>query len=429
MEKRIIGLVAAIFFWLALFLLQSEGFDNHARIERLTFSGNNKALYPCLSHDGSWMLYVMETKENDIITKAVMVMNLETGEEKELYRDRKHRAPAPFKNIPLLVGTKPPLLSGDSRTAIFSLSLDGPGYILDHYLGVVNTDGKDLQIISFPMEALEGKDTESLEFISRDWERISNYAVSHSGNRIACVTKGHLGPRRFGSPSGIILLDISSNTQRTILAPDFINEKWEWSSFPSRPLTGGGWAFALSGNGKGLVFGAQSSEDKKDYDLYVTDWDGKEMRRMTDFHDRWFSMADISHDGEKIVFYYAGKKKQGIGTYAINIVDSTTKFLESKTAPRIEFIDMSGDGRYILFKSVYTGMMFDLRMNEEKVIYDEKTPGYVSGLIPMDFPSMPAFLTPNIINFAGDKVLLIGPPEGKQAPEVYLLNIEKKVQE
>jgi Tol biopolymer transport system component len=181
-------------------------------------------------------------------------------------------------------------------------------------LAVVNIDGTNFRVISFPIKTLEGKNLKSLEFTSGDWERLSNYAVSSDGKRIACVLKGHLGPRRYGNPGGIVLLDASTQKQRTILAPDFERDEWEWPSFPRRPLIGGGWAFALSGNGQKIVFGAQSSAEKTDYDLYVVNWDGEVIRKITDFHDRWFSLADISHDGEKIVFFYNGRKKQGIGT-------------------------------------------------------------------------------------------------------------------
>ncbi|GAI52090.1 unnamed protein product, partial [marine sediment metagenome] len=122
-------------------------------------------------------------------------------------------------------------------------------------------------------------------------------------------------------------------------APDFDGDEWKWPSFPCRPLTGGGWAFALSGNGQKIVFGAQSSTDKIDYDLYVVNWDGKEMRRITNFHDRWFSLADISHDGEKIVFFYNGRKKQGIGTYTVNGEGKELKYIKSRLAPRVELFD------------------------------------------------------------------------------------------
>jgi len=214
--------------------------------------------------------------------------------------------------------------------------------------------------------------------------------------------------------------------QRTILAPDFNGREWTWPSMPRRPLTGGGWAFCMNNDGQKVVFGAQSSEDMNDYDLYIMNWDGEEMRRITDFHDRWFSLADISHDSKKVVFFYNGRKKQGIGTYACNSDGSGLEHLESKVAPRIELYDLSGNGQYILFKHIYSGMIWDLKNGREIVAFDERTPGYASGLIPMDFPRMPAFWGPKILSSRGDRILLFGHPQGKATPEIYILSIDLK---
>jgi WD40 repeat protein len=372
------------------------------------------------------MLYTIEIKDEQETIRAVRIMNVGDGKERELFRDGEKKAPAPFEDISLLVGSKPPALSGNGRVAVFSMSLGAPANILDHYLAVVNTDGTNLQIIPFPIKALEGKNLKSLEFTGGDWERLSNYAVSSDGKSIACVLKGHLGPRRYGNPSGIVLLDVSTKKQRTILVPDFDGDEWKWPSFPCRPLIGGGWAFALSGNGQKIVFGAQSSADKIDYDLYIVNWDGKEMRRITDFHDRWFSLADISHDGEKIVFFYNGRKKQGIGTYTVNSEGKELKYIKSRLAPRVELFDMSGDGQYILFKHIYKGMILNLNTDLEMVAFDESTPGYAKGLTPMDFPRIPAFWSPKIISLKGSKALLVGPPQGKETPEIYMLSIDVK---
>jgi hypothetical protein len=317
-------------------------------------------------------------------------------------------------------------LSGNGRIAVFSLSLGEPANILDHYLAVVNIDGTNFRVISFPNEALEGKNLKSLDFTSGNWERVSNYAVSSDGKRIACVLKGHLGPRRYGNPGGIILLDASTQKQRTILGPDFVGNEWKWLSYPRRPLIGGGWAFAMSGNGQKIVFGAQSSADKVDYDLYVVNWDGKKMRRITDFHDRWFSLADISRSGEKIAFFYNGRKKQGMGTYTVNGSGENLKYIKSRSAPRVELFDMSGDGQYILFKHIYRGMILNLKTGLEMVAFDESTPGYAKGLTPMDFPRIPAFWSPKIMSLKGDRALLVGPPQGKETPEIYMLSIDVK---
>lgn len=426
MTKKRVQSAAMIFLLIAFMPLRSRGLENHTNIKRLTFSGNNEVQYPCLSDDGGLMIYVLEIREGNTTTKSIKVMDLATGNEEELFRDGKNLAPDPFGNVPLVVGTKPPLLCGNGKIAIFSLSLGEPELILDHYLAVAKTDGTEFHAISFPMSALRGKNIKSLGFNSSEWERVSNYAVSADGRRIACLVKGHLGPRRYGNPSGVIFLDDVNTNQRTILAPDLDGNKWEWSTIPRRPLTGGGWAFAMSGNGQKLVFGAQSSDDTNDYDLYSTDWEGKEIKRITDFQDRWFSLADISHDGEKIAFYYTGKKKQGIGTYIMTSKETGLNFIKSNISPRVEFIDMSGDSRYLLFKHIYTGMMLNLQTGQERVILDENISGYVSGLMPMDFPRTPAFWRPKIISFKGDKALITGSPRDKQAPEFYILNIEQE---
>jgi hypothetical protein len=424
MRKKYTRIAASfIFLWMITSLIATAKGNE---INRLTYSGNNVVEYPCLSDDGRRMLYLLEIKEGEKTTKTVMLMDVENRKEKELFRSGTMMAPSPYENIPLYVGTKPPLISGNGQVAVFSLSLGEPENILDHYLGVIFTDGTGFKIFSFPIEGLKEKDLKPLEFKSPDWERLSNYAVDREGNRIACLLKGHLGPRRYGNPSGIILLDVTTGKQRTLLGPDFNGTEWEWHSFPRRPLLGGGWSFCLSGNGERLVFGAQSSEEKTDYDLYTIDWDGKEMKRITDFQDRWFSLADISDDGEKVVFFYNGRKKQGIGTYGIHVDGSGLKYLESSVASRVELFDMSGNGRIILYKHVYKGLALDLDSGQEMVAFSEKTPGYIEGFIPMDFPRIPAFWGARIMSFKGDRVLLVGPPQGKETPEIYLLQIDAK---
>jgi len=427
MIKKYIQIAAIVsFFLIVISQLNAMEAHNQGEIKRLTYSGNNVVHYPCLSDDGRWMLYTIEIKDEQETIKAVRIMNVGDGKERELFRDGEKKAPAPFEDTSLLVGSKPPVLSGNGRVAVFSMSLDAPANILDHYLAAVNTDGTNFQVIPFPIKALEGKNLKSLEFTGGDWERLSNYSVSSDGKRIACVLKGHLGPRRYGNPGGIVLLDASTQKQRTFLAPDFEGNGWEWPSFPCRPLIGGGWAFAMSGNGQKIVFGAQSSADKTDYDLYVVNWDGKESKRITDFRDRWFSLADISHDGEKIVFFYNGRKKQGIGTYTVNGGGKELKYIKSRLAPRVELFDMSGDGQYILFRHIYKGIILDLNTGLEMVAFDESTPGYVKGLTPMDFPRIPAFWNPKIMSFKGDRALLVGPPQGKETPEIYMLSIDVK---
>ncbi|MCK4495184.1 MAG: hypothetical protein KAU91_02465, partial [Candidatus Aminicenantes bacterium] len=127
----------------------------------MTYSGNNEVFYPSLSDDGRWMLYIIEIKNGEETTKAVKIMNVEDGKEKELFRSGKRKAPVPFQNIYLNVGSKPPILSGNGQVAIFSLSLGKPVNILDHYMAVVSTDGSNFQVIHFPIDALEGKNLKS----------------------------------------------------------------------------------------------------------------------------------------------------------------------------------------------------------------------------------------------------------------------------
>ncbi len=423
LRKSIIIITSVIIIWLPSSPADLEDVISHSEIKRLTYSGNNVARYPCLSDDGLFMLYVLEIKNGEETVKTVRIMNVEDGQERELFRDGGRRALEPFEDTPLLLGTKPPVLSGDGRVAAFALSLGAPFNILDHYLAVVNSEGTDFRIIDFPIEALKGKELKSLDIRSDQWERISAYASSHDGKRIACVMKGYLGPRRYGQTSGIILLDLSQKKQKTLLAPDFIANEWRWPSLPQRPLTGGGWALAISGDGERVVFGAQSSLDDTDYDLYVSDWHRMRMNKITDFKDRWFSQADISRDGEKVIFYYNGRQKQGIGTYVINIDGSGLRYLKSRVSPRVEFFDMSGNGRYVLFKHIYSGIILDLLTGQEAAAFDDQTRGYITGVIPMDFPRLPSFWSPKIINFNGHRILLVGPPQGKETSEIFLLSL------
>lgn len=164
--------------FLAASSLFSDVFDNQGRIRRLTHSGNNSVHFPCLSDDGHWMLYVQETSTGEDITKSLRIMNVDTGEETELFEDGKWAAPEPYEGLALHLGTKPPMLSGNGQRAVIVLSLDQPENILDHYLAVLNTDGTGSKIFSFPIEALQGKDWEALDFAGNEWERISHYAVN-----------------------------------------------------------------------------------------------------------------------------------------------------------------------------------------------------------------------------------------------------------
>jgi len=423
-KKRIFMTMASVLICLTVSSVSFTHSQERGQIKRLTHSGNHTPTYPCLSEDGQRMIYVLEKKNGDEITKSIKIMNLESGIEAELFRDKQLKALDPFPNVSLLVGSKPPVLSGNGQVAIFSISLDQPSNILDHYLGVINTDGTNMRIVSFPIEALQDKDIQSLDFKSDKWERITNYDLSWDGNRIACAVKGHLGPISYGNASAVILLDTLRLEQKTLLGPDFRDEQWEWSSPPLRPLLGGGWAFGIDGSGSKVLFGAQSTEEETAYDLYIYEWETNKQKRLTDFRDRWFSLAEISQEGDQVIFFYTGKKKQGIGTYVVRTDGSGLKQLKSRFVSSIEFSDLSGNGRYILYKNIYKGMVFDLETGKERDVFDENTPGYIRGLIPMDFPRYPAFWAPRFMSQDGEKILLVGPPLGKDTPEIYLLSME-----
>ena len=250
---------------------------------------------------------------------------------------------------------------------------------------------------------------------------MSNYQVDTEGKRIACLVKGHMGPRRMGNPSGIYVFDMDTALAQTLLAPDLVDGNWIWTSTPQNPLTGGGWGFGLSGNGSTIFFGAQSSDEKSDYDLYSMDWQGGHITKITNIKDRWFSQLDVSQDGGMAVFYYTGQKEKGVGTYLLNRNGGQTVFLQSPAGSHIEFFDMSASGRYIVYKKVYTGMMYDVTSGTETIIFDENTSGYVKGPVPMDFPRIPAFWCPKILSSDGDRILLIGSPPGQVTPELYML--------
>lgn len=424
MMRRFIPIILAIIIFCALHATSMTAKDNtEGQIRRLTRSGNNVAKYPCLSSDGQTMLYTLEIKESGEEARAIKIMNLGDGTETELFRDGTQPAPSPFEEGFLRVGSKPPILSGNGKIAVFTLSIDGPLNLQDHFLAILSTDGSGFWMTSFPIQNLVGVNLKSHEFKNGDWERVANYALSADGNRIACLVKGHLGPRRFGSASGIIFLDVAKKKQTTLLAPEFKADGWTWPSFPRRPSTGGGWAFCMSEDGQTVVFGAQSSDDPNNYDLYTTRWMSKDIERLTDFNDRWFSLADITQNGQEVLFFYNGRKKQGIGTYRINRNGTGLIYLESHFAPRIEFFDMSGDGRFAIFKNIYQGKKLNLQSGEEIVAFSDKTEGYVQGITPMDFPHFPSFWRPQIMSTSGKEILLVGPPQGKDSPEIYLLTI------
>ncbi len=424
MIRRFIPIILACLGLCALHATTITAEENSSgHIRRLTRSGNDVAKYPCLSSDGQKMLYTLEIAESEGETKAIKFMNLEDGLETELFRGGTQPAPHPFEESSLQVGSKPPVLSGNGKIAVFTLSVDGALNLKDHFLAVAPTDGSEIWVTSLPIQNLTGADLESLGFKNGNWERVSNYSLSADGTRIVCLVKGHLGPQSSGSASGIILLDVASKKQTTLLAPELKDGRWEWMSFPRQPSTGGGWAFCMSEDGRTVVFGAQASDDANDYDLYSAQWESRKIERLTDFSDRWFSLADITQDGREVFFFYTGQKKQGIGTYRINSDGTGLLNLESPVTSRIDFFDASGDGRFILYKNIYEGLRLDLQSGEEIVAFSDKTKGYVQGAVPMDLPHFPSFWRPQIMNVRGDRILLVGPPQGKDSPEIYLLSI------
>ncbi|MFC2160872.1 hypothetical protein ACFLRX_04390 [Acidobacteriota bacterium] len=426
MIKRLIPLLSTIFlFSLTIFPNETGNTVLNGVIKRLTQSGNNTVHFPCLNDLGDKVLYIMESDDGNRMTKSIQVLDVETGEKKELFRGGTKPALPPFNDSFLHVGTKPPIISGDGRIAVFSLSLGDPAAIPDHYLAIAHTDGSSFNFYPIPIQALEEINLTSLEFISPDWERLSYYAVNSDGSRIACVVKGHLGPSRYGNPSGIIVIDVTAEKQNTLLAPAFVENKWMWTNSPMRPLTGGGWGFGLSGNGQKILFGAQSSTIQTDYDLYTMDWTGDNLIKVTDFNDRWFSLADISRDGQQILFYYTGQKKQAIGSYFFQESSREIKFLQTPSGSRIEFFDMSGNGNIIAYLQGYSGKIFDIQKGMTSTAFNESTEGYAQGISPMDFPKFPSFWCPKILNLSGNRVLLVGFPPGRTTPEIYMLYLEK----
>jgi len=424
-KKLIPFLGAVLLFSLTVFPDEAGKTVLNGVIKRLTHSGNNTVHFPCLSDSGHKVIYILEIDDGEKLTKSVQILEVETGEKNELFLGGTKSAPPPFNDSLLHVGTKPPIISGDGRIAVFSLSLGEPTYFSDHYLAVAHTDGTSLKLFPFPIEALKGKNLKPYEFINTEWERLSYYAVNSDGSRIACVVKGFHGPSKYGNPSGIILIDMATEKQHTFLAPDFIDEKWTWIDFPQRPLTGGGWGFGLSGNGQKIIFGAQSSTDKTDYDLYSMDWTGDNLTKITDFNDRWFSLADISQNGRRIVFYYTGQKKQAIGTYLLQENSQDIKFLQPFSGSRIEFFDMSGNGQFIAYLQGYSGKIFDIQTGTDYTAFYENTEGYAEGISPMDFPRFPSFWCPKILSLTGDRMLLVGFPPGRSTPEIYMLYLNK----
>lgn len=394
-------------------------------IERLTHSGNGEVTHCSISADGRYVIYVLETKSGSEVQKTIRMLHVDSGKTEDIFTEGQTVVEKPFGKGSLMVGSKPPLLSGNGQVAVFTLTLGAPDNILDHYLAVAGPGKQGVALYRFSHQGISEEDMGPEGFKSPAWERISHYAVSHDGNRIACVLKGHLGPRRFGDCSGIALLDLDASGQRFLMEPVFKEDSWNWSSFPRNPLLGGGWSFSMSGNGEKLVFGAQSSQEETDYDLYVADWQDSSPRKITAFNDRWFSMAAMDFKGNGVLFYYNGKKKQGIGTYRVNADGTGLRYVESPSGGRIELYGVSVDGTTIFYKNVYRGLLMHLPSGREYVLFDGQLSGTPRGLSFMDFPLCPAFWTPETINMTGDRLLIFGSPQGRQSAEIYMLSFDQ----
>jgi hypothetical protein len=395
------------------------------QISRITHSKDAVVKYPSLSNDGRKLLYLTETRDPSAPEKrvtSVKIINTDGTKEKVLFADKTMEAPAPHDRSYLFCGTRPPQLSGDGTRAVFSLSIRTPVVMEDHYLAVINTDGTGLTVYEFKNEIMSGFNWQQKGFKDDTWRRISNYSISNDGRRLALLVKGHNGPRKFGFPSGILVMSSDGRNQRTLFSPDFGNKGWEWRSYPRKPYTEGGWAFAFSGNGERILFGAQSSAAKDDYDLYFVNWDGSGLRKITDFKDRFFTFADISDDGKRILFFYGGKKRQGPGSYFIYSDETGLKYLRSKTADRVDFEDMDPNGNRILYRHKYFGIAMDLDSTKEVVIVHPQMPGYAGGNETfMDFPYFPSFWNPRIMT--ENRVIITGTPKGRVWREFYLLKL------
>jgi hypothetical protein len=396
------------------------------QITRITHSEDAVVKYPSLSNDGQRLLYISEIIDPSASEKRVLsvrIINTDGTQERVLFADKTIKAPYPQDKSYLFCGTRPPQLSGDGTKAVFSLSIKNPVLMEDHYLGVINTDGTGLTVYDLKNEKMPGFNWQQKGFKDDAWRRISNYSMSDDGRKLVLLVKGHHGPRKFGFPSAILVMNADGRNQRTLFSPDFGKEGWEWRSYPSKPCTEGGWAFAFSGDGKRILFGARSSAAKDDFDLYLMNWDGSGLSRVTDFKDRFFTLADISNDGQRIIFFYAGKKHQGPGTYLINSDGTGLKYLRSKFADRIDFEDMDPNGNRILYRHKYFGIAMDLDITNEVVVLRPGMPGYAgSNETFMDFPYFPSFWNASIMT--ENKAIITGTPQGRSWREFYLLKLK-----
>ncbi len=198
-----------------------------SQIVRITRSKDAIVKYPALSNDGEKLLYLSETRDPlnpEVKIKSIKIINVDGTEEKVLFTDRTIKAPPPHDQSYFFCGTRPLKLSGDGTKAVFSLSINERYLLKDHYLGVINTDGTGFRAFELENVTLSHIDWQEKGFKDDTWGRISNYTVNNDGRRLVLIVKGHNGPRRFGFPSGILIIDSDGQNQRTLFSPTFEKE-------------------------------------------------------------------------------------------------------------------------------------------------------------------------------------------------------------
>ncbi|GEM_PF-1058732 len=396
-----------------------------SKIIRLTYTHEGVARYPSIDEAGRLLLYIQEVKDKKDplrVNRSLKILRIKDGGEKVLFTDGRFNAPHPYKGA-LILGSKPPLLSGDGKKCAFTLTLPSPFPYPDHFLGIMDTDEGALKVIELKIEALRSTNWKEMGFEGDSWARVASYAISRDGNRIACLVKGDMGKGRFGYPSGIVLVETENLTTKTLLAPQLKGGKWRWEGYPRNPLLGGEWIFDITPDGELILFGAQTSPKEGDYDLYFIKHDGSGLKRLTYFHDPYFVLGHMDGSANQLILFYAGKSLEGIGTYLLDLRTGGISYLRSRTGARLDYEGVSGDGRYIFYCANGRGMRYKVKGGEEEVIFSPQTPGYARSGLPMTFPPYPAYFAPKISSFSGEQVLIVGTPKGKGHTEIYLVTI------
>jgi hypothetical protein len=401
------------------------------QIKRLTFSNTDTVMYPSIDNKGKRIVFRQETIQSpEKKISSIKLVNVDDLSTRLLFTDSKVKAPPPFEDQFLICGTKPPLISGNGKVVVFSLSLGDPLFMEDHYLGVINADGSNLKVIPLVNENIARHEWKKWGFIDETWRSISQYRISDDGKDVACLVKGHRGARDLAAPSGIVIVHLDGSKPDTVLAPALEKKGWVWKGFPRRPFTGGGWVFDMSGDGKKVFFGAQSSEKKEDYDLYLISSDGKGLRRIAQIKDRWMVRGDISTTAKTFSFFYSGKGLEGMGSYVIGFgKDPGLRLLHSKITDRIDFEEMSGDGKRIIHRVLGKGLALIEADSAEFMLLDDKLRDAYGLRGAVDFPYFPSFWNPRIMSLKGDRILLEAIPPGKDRREIYLLRLHRPEKE